>query len=128
MSFWDIVWFIIITFAFMAYLMVLFHIMADLFRDSETSGFVKAVWIIALIFLPLLTSLIYLIVRGKGMTERAQRDAEFIKKQQDAYIREVAGSSSANTPADQIAQARKLLDSGAISQAEYDQLKAKALV
>jgi hypothetical protein len=108
--------------------MVLFHIMADLFRDSETSGFVKAVWIIALIFLPLLTSLIYLIVRGKGMTERAQRDAEFIKKQQDAYIREVAGSSSANTPADQIAQARKLLDSGAISQAEYDQLKAKALV
>jgi hypothetical protein len=128
MSFWDIVWFIIITFAFMAYLMVLFHIMADLFRDSETSGFVKAVWIIALIFLPLLTSLIYLIVRGKGMTERAQRDAEFIKKQQDAYIREVAASSTANTPTDQIAQARKLLDSGAISQAEYDQLKAKALV
>jgi hypothetical protein len=128
MSFWDIVWFIIITFAFMAYLMVLFHIMADLFRDSETSGFVKALWIIALIFLPLITSLIYLIVRGRGMTERAQKDAEFIKKQQDAYIREVAASSTANTPTDQIAQARKLLDSGAISQAEYDQLKAKALV
>lgn len=128
MSFWDIVWFIIITFAFMAYLMVLFHIMADLFRDGETSGFVKAIWIIALIFLPLLTSLIYLVARGKGMTERAQKDAEYIKKQQDAYIRDVAASSASPTPADQIAQARSLLDSGAISQQEYDQLKAKALV
>ena len=79
MSFWEIVWFIIITFAFVAYLMVLFHILTDLFRDRETSGLVKAIWIIALIFLPLLTSLMYLIVRGKGMAERSMKEAERIE-------------------------------------------------
>lgn len=124
MSFWEIVWFIIITFAFVAYLMVLFHILTDLFRDRETSGLVKAIWIIALIFLPLLTSLMYLIVRGKGMAERSMKEAERMRQQQDTYIREVAGKSS---PVDQIAQARSMLDSGTISQAEYDQLKARAL-
>ena len=125
MSFWDIVWFIVITFAFMAYLMVLFHICADLFRDQEESGFAKAVWIVALIFLPLLTSLVYLIARGSGMAERSMRSAENLKRQQDAYIREVASQA---TPADQIAQAKSMLDTGAISQSEYDQLKAKALL
>ena len=125
MSFWDIVWFIIITFAFMAYLMVLFHICADLFRDQEESGFMKAVWIVALIFVPFLSALIYLIARGSGMAERSMRSAEALKQQQDAYIREVAAKA---TPADQIAQAKSMLDTGAISQAEYDQLKAKALV
>jgi hypothetical protein len=125
MSFWDIVWFIVITFAFMAYLMVLFHICADLFRDQEESGFAKAVWIVALIFLPVLTSLVYLIARGSGMAERSMRSAENLKRQQDAYIREVAGQA---TPADQIAQAKSMLDTGAISQSEYDQLKAKALL
>ena len=125
MSFWDIVWFIFISFAFVAYLMVMFSIITDLFRDGETSGFVKAVWIVALIFLPLLTSLVYLIARGGGMAERSARSAEAMKQQQDAYIREVAGKT---TPADQIAQAKAMLDAGAISQEEYDTLKAKALV
>lgn len=124
MSFWDIVWFIIITFAFVAYLMVLFYILSDLFRDKETSGFLKAVWIIALIFVPFLTSVIYLVARGRGMSERSMREAEFVKQQQDAYIRDVAGKSS---PVDQIAQAQSMLDAGVISQTEYDQLKAKAL-
>lgn len=125
MSFWDIVWFIFISFAFVAYLMVMFSIITDLFRDRETSGFVKAVWIVALIFLPLLTSLVYLIARGGGMAERSARSAEAMRQQQDAYIREVAGKT---TPADQIAQAKAMLDAGAISQEEYDTLKAKALV
>ena len=125
MSFWDIVWFIFITFAFVAYLMVMFSIITDLFRDRETSGFMKAVWIIALIFLPLLTALIYLIAKGGGMADRSLQQAEEMKRRQDAYIRETAGAA---TPADQIAQARKLLDEGAISQAEYEGLKAKALV
>jgi hypothetical protein len=125
MSFWDVVWFIFISFAFVAYLMVMFSILGDLFRDRDASGIAKAVWVIALIFLPLLTSLVYLIVRGKGMTERSMRQAAMLRQQQEAYVREVAGQV---TPSDQIAQARALLDAGAISQPEYEALKTKALV
>lgn len=124
MSFWDILWFIFISFAFVAYLMVMFSILTDLFRDPDTSGFVKAVWVIALIFLPFLTSVIYLIARGRGMAERSMKSAEAMKQAQDAYIREVAEKAA---PADQIAQARAMLDEGVISQPEYDRLKEKAL-
>jgi len=124
MSFWDVVWFIFISFAFVAYLMVMFSIIGDLFRDRDTSGWVKAVWIVALIFLPLITSLVYLIVRGSGMTERSMRSAEAMKAQQETYIREVAGQV---TPVDQVAKAKAMLDAGAISQSEFDALKAKAL-
>jgi hypothetical protein len=122
-SFWDIIWFIVVTFAFVAYLMVLFSILTDLFRDKDTGGFAKAVWVIALIFLPFLTALIYLIARGHGMAERNVKAANEMRAQQDAYIRDVTGSS----PADQIHKAKELLDSGAISQAEFDAIKTKAL-
>jgi hypothetical protein len=125
MSFWDVVWFIFISFAFVAYLMVMFSIITDLFRDRNVSGPAKAAWVVALIFLPFLTSLVYLIARGRGMSERAFRSAAEVRQQQDAYIRQVAGQT---TPTDQIAQARAMLDSGAISQSEYDTLKTKALV
>ena len=125
MSFWDVVWFIIISFAFVAYLMVMFNIIGDLFRDRETSGPAKAAWIVALIFLPFLTAVVYLITRGRGMAERSARSVELAKRQQDAYIREAAGQT---TPADQIAQAQAMFNAGVISQAEYDALKAKALV
>jgi Phospholipase_D-nuclease N-terminal/Short C-terminal domain len=125
MSFWDIVWFIFISFAFVAYLMVVFTILTDLFRDRDTSGWAKAVWVVALIVLPLVTSLVYLVARGRSMSERAGRQAEELKQQQDAYIKEVAGRPS---PADQIARARSMLDAGAITQTEYDRLKEKALV
>jgi len=124
MSFWDIGWFIIISFAFIAHLMVLFSILGDLFRDQETSGVVKAVWILALIFLPFLTALIYLVARGHGMADRSAKTAAAMKAQQDAYIRQTAGTT---TPADQIVQAQELLSKGAISQSEFDALKAKAL-
>jgi hypothetical protein len=124
MSFGDIVWFIVIAFAFTAYLVVLFHICADLFRDQDASGLAKAVWVVALILVPILASLVYLAVRGKGMAERSIRSAETLKQEQDAYIREVAAQT---TPADQIAQAKSMLDAGAITQSEYDRLKAKAL-
>jgi hypothetical protein len=122
-SFWDIIWFIVVTFAFVAYLMVLFSILTDLFRDKDTGGFAKAVWVIALIFLPFLTALIYLIARGHGMAERNVKAANEMRAQQDAYIRDVTSSS----PADQIHKAKELLDSGAISQDEFDAIKAKAL-
>lgn len=125
MSFWDAMWLIFISFALVAYLMVMFSIITDLFRDREASGFAKAVWVVALIFLPFLTSIVYLVVRGRGMSERSVRSAEALRQAQDAYIREVAGKTTA---ADQIAQARAMLDSGVISQPEYDRLKEKALV
>jgi hypothetical protein len=128
MSFGDIVWFILISFAFVAYLMVLFSILGDLFRDRETSGWVKAVWIIALIVFPFLSAFIYVVARGKGMAERKSAEIAEMQKQTDAYIRDVAASSApATTPADQIAQAQQMLAQGVISQPEYDRLKAKAL-
>jgi hypothetical protein len=123
MSFWDIIWFIIVSFAFIAYLMVMFQIIGDLFRDRETSGAMKAVWIIALILFPFLTAVVYLVVRGKGMYERQASALHDARASQEDYIRSVATAS----PGDQIAQAKGLLDSGAISQAEFDALKAKAL-
>ena len=124
MSFWDIVWFIIISFAFVAYLMVLFSILGDLFRDHETSGLAKALWVIFLIIAPFLTALIYLIVRGGGMARRSVRQLETAKAEQDRYIQEVATTTS---PAGQIAQAKELLDSGAITPEEYEAVKARAL-
>lgn len=123
MSFWDIIWFIIVSFAFIAYLIVMFQIVMDIFRDRSTSGFVKAMWIALLIFLPFLTALAYLIFRGRGMGERQMASARAMQTAQDDYIRSVAAAS----PTDEIARAKGLLDSGAISQAEYDALKAKAL-
>jgi hypothetical protein len=125
MSFWDIVWFIFITYAFVAYLVVLFHIIGDVFRDEDLPGLAKAAWVIALCLVPLLTALIYLIVRGRGMAARSAERAVARQAAQDTYIRKVAGST---TPSDQIAQARALFDAGAISQSEYDALKTKALV
>ncbi|WP_406830792.1 SHOCT domain-containing protein [Pedococcus sp. KACC 23699] len=124
MSFWDIVWFILISFAFMAYLMVMFAIITDLFRDPKASGFAKAVWFIALIFLPFITSVVYLISKGSEMSERQARGVQQAREQQDAYIKQVASSSA---PTEQIAQAKSMLDSGAITTAEFERLKEKAL-
>jgi hypothetical protein len=114
------------VFIFFAYLMVLFSIIGDLFRDSELNGWLKALWIIFLIFVPFLTALIYLIARGNGMTKRSVAQATEMRKAQDEYIRQAAGSAPA-TGVDDIAKAKTLLDSGAITQAEFDALKAKAL-
>jgi hypothetical protein len=124
MSFWDIIWFIIVSFAFIAYLMILFQIVTDLFRDRNLSGWLKAVWMICLVFLPFLTAIVYLIARGPGMAERQGAAVMQMREAQDEYIKSVASSAS---PADQIAQAKSLLDSGTISQSEFDALKAKAL-
>jgi hypothetical protein len=122
-NFWDIVWLILSTFVFVAYLLVLFHIVVDLFRDSDLGGFSKAVWIIGLIFLPFLTALAYIIFRGGGMADRQRAAMQRAKSDTDAYIRGVAGKS----PAEQIADAKALLDAGTINQDEFAKLKAKAL-
>ena len=124
MSFWDIVWFIIVSYAFIAYLMVLFSMIGDLFRDRELNGVVKAAWLLFFLFVPFLSALIYLIVRGQGMAERSVHRMQAAKEDQDAYIQEVAGQTS---PAAQIAQAKVLLDSGDITADEFASLKARAL-
>ena len=124
-SFWDFFWFIISFFLLMAYLVVLFQILTDLFRDRDTSGAAKAFWVFFLIILPLITSLVYLIARGQGMAERNIAAIKSAQASQEDYIRSVSGGGA--SPADEIAQAKGLLDSGAISQAEFDALKAKAL-
>ena len=122
-QFLDPVFLILSTFVFVAYLLVLFQILIDLFRDHELGGGFKALWIIGLIFLPVMTALVYIIARGRGMAERARAAAQRAKSDADAYIREVAGKS----PADQIAQAKALLDAGTINADEFARLKAKAL-
>jgi hypothetical protein len=123
-NFWQFFWLLVWSFFFVAFLMALFQIVVDLFRDDELSGWWKALWLIFLLFVPVLGALIYLIARGSGMAKRQMRDATEAKQATDAYIQSVAGQS---TPAEQIAKAKGLLDSGAISQAEFDALKAKAL-
>jgi hypothetical protein len=122
-NFWDIVWLILSTFVFVAYLLVLFQIVVDLFRDHELGGGFKALWIIGLIFLPVMTALVYIVARGRGMAERQRAAVQRAKTETDAYIRDVAGKS----PADQIATAKTLLDAGTITQDEFARLKAKAL-
>ena len=116
-SFWFFIW--------IAALMVWFRCLFDLFSDSSLSGWAKAGWAILLIFVPWVGALIYLIARGRSMTERqsaalAQRQAE-----QERYIQDVARTSKG--PAEQIADAKELLDSGTLTQTEYESLKAKAL-
>jgi hypothetical protein len=124
-SFWDWFWLLVWTFVFVMYLMVLFQIIADLFRDRELSGWWKALWIIFLIIFPFLAAFIYLIARGRGMAERHAGEMRQAQADTDQYIRSVA--TQGTSPADQIASAKSLLDSGAITQQEYEQLKAKAL-
>ncbi|KAA9108395.1 SHOCT domain-containing protein [Microbacterium rhizomatis] len=124
MNFWDVVAWFFWVFVFFAYLMVLFSIIGDLFRDHKLNGWFKAIWIIFLIFVPFLTALVYLIARGRGMSERQAAAIQAAQSAQAAYIREAAGTGS---PADDIAKAKSLLDSGAISADEFASLKAKAL-
>ena len=116
-SFWFFIW--------IAAIMVWFRCIFDLFSDSELSGWAKAGWSIVLIFLPWLGALIYLIARGRSMTKRQMSAMAEQQAAQADYIQRVAGD--ATTPASQIADAKALLDSGTISQAEFDGLKAKAL-
>jgi hypothetical protein len=116
-SFWFFIW--------IAALFVWFRCLFDLFGDKSLSGWGKAGWCVLLIFVPWVGALIYLIVRGRSMTERQMAAAADLQAQQEQYIQQVAGAGK--SPADQISDAKALLDSGTISQAEFDGLKAKAL-
>lgn len=122
-NFWDVLYLIASSFLFVAYLIILFHVIMDLFRDPELGGGYKVLWLIGLVVLPFLTALAYVLARGKGMAERQQAALARAKADTDSYIRHVAGKS----PAEQIADAKALLDAGTISQDEFDRLKQKAL-
>ena len=123
MNFWNFIWIIFWSFAFIAYLFALFSVVADLFRDHKLNPWWKALWILFLIFVPFLTVLVYLIARGRGMAERSAKEQKQVQQATDDYIKRVAGTSHA----DEIAKAKSLLDSGTITQDEYDSLKAKIL-
>ena len=113
-------------FLFFAWIMCLFWIFGDIFRSKDIGGGAKTFWVLFVILIPWLGILVYLIARGKGMHERQLEQMKDVQRAQSEYIKSVAGSSSTNA-ADQIASAKGLLDSGTITQAEFDKLKAKAL-
>jgi phospholipase D-like protein/putative oligomerization/nucleic acid binding protein len=121
--FLDVMWTMLVFFAWVIWFWLLITVLMDVFRRHDASGWAKAGWVIFVIILPFLGVLIYLIVESKGMAERNMAAAQTAQAQTDDYIRSVAGSD----PATQIAQAKELLDSGAISASEYDALKQKAL-
>ena len=122
--FLDVLWTMILFFCWVAWIWLLIIIFSDLFR-RDLSGWGKAGWVILLIVLPFLGTLIYVIANGKGMTERRVRDVQAAQAQFDDHVRSVAGTGGGT--AGEIEKAKQLLDSGAITQQEFDQLKAKAL-
>lgn len=118
----EILWSLLVIYVMIMYFMIMFTIIVDMFRSHDIGGFAKAIWAIALIFLPILTMIAYLITRGKGMAERNTRAAEAAKADTDSYIRSVAGGS-----ASELEKAKQLHDSGAINADEYAALKAKII-
>ena len=125
MDLWEFFIWIFWVYVAVACIWIFITIIIDIFRDPGLNGWAKALWVLFLVFLPFLAAFIYLIARGRGMTERKVAEAREAQAAQNSYIREVAGASS--SPTAEIESAKKLLDSGAITQAEYDSLKAKAL-
>ena len=119
----DVMWTMLVFFVWILWFWLLFTVFADLFRRHDISGWVKTLWIIFVIIVPFLGVFIYLIAESKGMAQRNIDRANEAKSQFDSYVRQTAGGGSAG----EIAQAKQLLDSGAITQAEFDSIKAKAL-
>jgi len=122
-NFWDLIWLMVSGFLFVSYLIIMFQIVVDLFRDTELGGGSKVLWIAGLVLVPVLTAIVYILARGRGMADRQQALVQRTKTETESYIKGVAGTS----PANQIAEAKALLDAGTISQDELAKLKAKAL-
>jgi predicted PurR-regulated permease PerM len=120
--FLDVLWTMFVFFAWVAWFFILFRVIVDLFRRHDISGWGKVGWIVFVIVLPFIGVFTYLIVQGQAMAQRDTAQAQAAQSQMDEYIRTTAGGSAA-----EIEKAKQLLDSGAISQAEFDQIKAKAL-
>ena len=122
-NFASFLWSLLIIFFMITYFMILFHVIVDIFRRHDTSGFSKALWLIFIFVAPFLGLLIYLIANSDSMTKRAVADAQQNQQQFDDYVRNVSAGGSAA----EIEKAKGLLDSGAINQQEFDAIKAKAL-
>ncbi|WP_401000658.1 SHOCT domain-containing protein [Agromyces sp. GXQ0307] len=123
MDLWQWFWFFFWIFAYVAYLMVLIYIVIDIFRDHSLNGWLKAVWIIFLVFLPWITGLVYLIARGRGMAERSGRQQVEYETHTAEEYRQISFAS----PSEEIAKAQALRDQGVISDGEFEAIKAKAL-
>jgi len=124
-SFWDFFWLVLSVFLLMAYLVVMWQIVMDLFRDRSLGGVAKALWVFFLVVLPLLTSLAYLVSRGPGMAERNLAVARSEQEAAESYVRSLAAEG--RSAADEIARAQGLLEAGTISEPEFERLKQKAL-
>jgi hypothetical protein len=122
--FLDVMWSMFVFFAFVIWIWLLITVFADIFRRRDCGGWTKALWVVFVIVVPYIGVLAYLIAQHQGIAERSGEEIKAAKAQQDEYIKSVAGTGSA---ADQIAQAKQLLDGGTISQSEFDALKQKAL-
>ncbi|HEX2467120.1 MAG TPA: SHOCT domain-containing protein [Solirubrobacterales bacterium] len=121
--FLNILWTMIVFFAWVAWIWIVITVLIDVFRRDDIGGWSKAAWVVFVILVPFLGVLIYLIAEHDGMRERSERQARAQQQAYDSYVRETAGGS-----ATEIAKAKELLDSGAITQEEFDAIKAKALV
>ncbi|HEX3692220.1 MAG TPA: SHOCT domain-containing protein [Solirubrobacteraceae bacterium] len=122
--FLEVFWTMLIFFAFVVWIWILITVMIDIFRRHDTSGWVKVLWIIFIIVLPYLGVFVYLIAEHRGMSERAVKQQTEAKTEFDKYVQSVATQSD---PTEQIAKAKQMLDSGTITPAEFEQIKAKAL-
>jgi hypothetical protein len=126
--FLDVLWTMIIFFAWVVWIWMMVIILTDVFRRDDIGGWAKAGWTAFMIILPFLGALTYIISQGKGMTERRVKEVQYQQAALDSHIRSVAGSGgNGDTAGAEIERAKRLLDSGAIDQAEYDKLKAKVL-
>jgi hypothetical protein len=122
--FLDVLWTMLVFFLWVAWFMVLFHVVADIFRRRDASGGKKTLWLLFVLFLPFLGVFVYLIANSDDMAQRNLEQARAQQAQMDDYVRTVAGSGSATAEID---RAKQLLDSGAITQPEFEAIKAKAL-
>ena len=122
--FLEVFWTMLVFFAFVVWIWILFVVLADIFRRHDTSGFAKVLWIIFIIILPYLGVFIYLIAEQRGMAERAQKHQKDAQAHFEDYVQSVAPKAD---PTEQINKAKALLDSGSITQEEFDRLKQSAL-
>jgi hypothetical protein len=125
--FLDVLWTMIIFFLWVVWFWLLFTVFADIFRRHDISGWKKTIWIIFTILLPFLGVFVYIVSQSKGMTERNLERARAQQAHFDQYVREAAGGGAGGGAAAEIDKAKQLLDQGAITQAEFDAIKQKAL-